>query len=78
MLLTVGALPATAAVEWTTRVWDVTTGQSITNSPASGGGLSQLAAFILDGQLLATMSSDGTARVWDLTTRQRVRPPEFP
>ena len=68
MLLTVGALPATAAVESTTRVWDVTTGQSITNSPASGGGLSQLAAFSLDGQLLATMSSDGTARVWDLTT----------
>jgi len=59
------ALAASAFGESTTRLWDASTGQRVTNSAVLGSNSVPRAMFSRDGQLVATMSSDGRAQLWD-------------
>jgi dipeptidyl aminopeptidase/acylaminoacyl peptidase len=60
---------ATASSDRTVRIWDTTTGQTLTTLTGHTGPVREV-AFSPDGRRLATASSDGTARVWDAATGQ--------
>jgi WD40 repeat protein len=59
-----GKLLLTASADGTTRIWDVSTGNTLAVLRGHTGPVSQ-ASFSPDGSLIATASSDGTARVWE-------------
>jgi WD40 repeat protein len=56
----------TASKDTTARLWDVTTGQSVTFAGHTKGINS--AVFNANGQKVLTASDDGTARIWDAET----------
>ena len=60
---------ATASDDTTAIIWDPTTGQPRTPSPATPAGVTTV-AYAPDGQTLATASDDTTASIWDPTTGQ--------
>ena len=59
------------------RLWEVTTGQSLSTL---GGhtGIVWGVAFSPDGQMLASVSSDGTAKVWDWRNGDQLKTLNFP
>jgi WD40 repeat protein len=68
-----GSRVATAGSDGTVRLWDSTTGQSLSILGGRPRGQSSAAsvrdiAFSQDGLLLATAGADGAARLWDVTT----------
>jgi len=70
-----GARLATAGIDRTAKVWDLTPGQAL--SPILEMEHDDVVwgvAFSPDGKRLATASRDGTAKVWDLTPREVLSP----
>src|SRR5262249_41479275 len=66
----------TASYDHTARVWDVKTGQPLSD-PFVHGDIVFAANFSPDGQFLATSSDDATARVWDVPTVPAIVPSWF-
>jgi WD40 repeat protein len=64
-----GRTLATASLDNTARVWDVTTGQE--GPVLKHQDLVSAVALSPDGRTLATASFDKTARIWDLATGQQ-------
>jgi WD40 repeat protein len=64
-----GRFVVTASGDNTARVWDASTGQTLTELHGHTGFVTS-AAFSPDGKSLVTASADNTARVWDAKTGQ--------
>src|SRR5207249_1825675 len=56
------------------RVYDLATGQALTQPLKHGGDVSS-AVFSPDGKRVVTASEDQTARVWDAATGKAISPP---
>ena len=62
---------ATASLDNTARVWDLSTGRTVLTLTNHTDGVYGI-AYSPDGTRLATASRDGTAKIWDATTGQEL------
>jgi DNA-binding beta-propeller fold protein YncE/actin-like ATPase involved in cell morphogenesis len=63
-----GTLLASAALDWTIRFWDTTTGEPRGEPLTGHTNEASSVAFSPDGTLLASASDDRTVRLWDVAT----------
>ena len=72
-----GTRLATAGDDRTVRIWDPTTGETLTTLTGHTGAV-RAVAWSPDGTRLATASDDDTVRIWDPATGQTTRHPHRP
>ncbi|MFF5206212.1 hypothetical protein [Streptosporangium sp. NPDC000396] len=58
----------------TVRIWDLATGEQISQSLTGHGGVCSMATAVADGRACAVTGGDGTVRTYDLITGEQVGP----